>query len=203
MENTEAEALRLKVEMNYLRLGYGRMGVPKPDATNKNFRDWKQAKLGLFYRPSDTEISYSRWMISHGQGNHWTVDEEEHLADEDFQGPKIGWEPCVFGYWFLADVAQTCPRINRSRDGLMGAIRLLSLEEYVIVCWTTRDLSGPFIDSDGTWCWLRTSFGAGALSAILFEGSLVISRHTASATAVPNRKGGGRIVVGEVALAVA
>jgi len=182
-----AEELRAKVEANYRRLGHLAVTVPKPSASNRNFADWERSNLELNYRPADSELTYEAWMTSHGQANHWTVTNETERA-------KIGWEPRAIGYWFLADVSPACPKLNTSRDDLMKAIRLLSLEEYAILYWTHRDLTGLRIDVS-TWCWLRTRFGSGALYATDYGGGICVLGIGASTLAVPSDCAGGRCVV--------
>jgi len=182
-----AEEIRAKVEANYRRLGHLAVTVPKPSASNRNFADWERSNLGLFYRPADSELTYEAWMTSHGQGKHWTVTDESARKG-------IGWEPRAIGYWFLAEIAPACPLLNTCRNDLMKAVRLLSLEEYAILYWTHRDLTGLRIDVS-TWCWLRTRFGSGALDADGCAGGIGVSRDGASYLAVPYVVGGGRCVV--------
>lgn len=183
-----AEELRAKVEANHRRLGHNRVNVPKPDVKNKDIRDWKEAKLGLFYRPADSELTYTEWMTSHGQGKHWTI-------ANAFERNLVVWEPCAIGYWFLAEIVTTCPRTKTRWNDLtasVSGISLLSLEEYVIVYWTQCDLIGLRIDVS-TWCWLRTRFGSGAaLCTYGSDAGICVDRRDASGLAVPYDVGGGR-----------
>ncbi len=183
-----AEERRSAIETN-LRKRNHIVSVPKPDASNRNFADWKEAGMGLFYRAPDSVVSYTAWMTSHGQAKHWTV------ADEN-ERKKIVWEPCVIGYWFLAEISLVCPQVKTSWNDLTAptsGIRLLSLEEYAIVYWTHRDLTGERIDIN-TWSWLRTRYGLGALRASDDGGGVSVSRGDASYLSAPDDNGGGRAV---------
>lgn len=185
-----AEERRVVVEANYRRLGHNAVNVPRPSTSNHNVEDWDRSGLELNYRPADSELTYDAWMISHGQSKHWTV------TDEDAR-KQIGWEPCAIGYWFLAEIAPACPKLSTSWNDLTSpasGIRLLSLEEYAIVYWTHRDITGLRIDVS-TWCWLRTRYGLGALDASDYDGEIHVSRYGASSLAVPDDCGGGRGVV--------
>ncbi|MEI6511570.1 MAG: hypothetical protein WCO25_06085 [Candidatus Uhrbacteria bacterium] len=186
-KRSRAEERRILIEANYRAKGHLAVTVPRPSASNRNFADWEQSNLGLFYRPADSELTYEAWMTSHGQASHWTVTDETERA-------KIVWEPCKIGYWFLAEIAPACPRTKTSWNDLTApasGIRLLSLEEYAVVYWTHRDLTGLRIDVS-TWCWLRTRCGSGALYARDCVGGINVYRFDASLLAVPCDLGGGR-----------
>ncbi len=76
------------------------------------------------------------------------------------------WEDAVAGYWFTAEIARRCPRLETSCKALMhpgSGVCLLSLEEYAIVYWTHRDLTGVRLDR-GVECWLRTRCGSRVLN---------------------------------------
>ena len=182
-----AEEHRAVVEANYRAKGHLRVNVPSTAASNRELLAWKKDNLALFYRASDSECSYAEWMGSHGQASHWTVADEVERA-------KVVWEPCPIGYWFLAEIAPACPRTKTSWNDLTSpasGIRLLSLEEYAVVYWTHRDLTGLRIDVS-TWCWLRTRCGSGALRASDYDGEVGVGRRGASSLAVPYVVGGGR-----------
>ena len=182
-----AEELRVAVEANYRARGHLAVTVPKITVSNRQLDVWAKAGLAYFYRAADSELTYEAWMTSHGQGNHWTVTDEAARK-------QIVWEPCAIGYWFLAEVSLACPRLKTSWNDLMApasGIRLLSLEEYAVVYWTHRDLTGLRIDV-GTWCWLRTRCGSGALGASGYDGEVFVYGSAASRLAVPYDCGGGR-----------
>lgn len=184
-----AEERRAAVEANYRRLGHKAVTVPRPSASNRNLASWERSNLGLFYRPADSELTYEAWMTSHGQSKYWTVTDEAARKE-------IGWEPCAIGYWFLAEIAPACSKLNTSWNDLTSpksGIRLLSLEEYVFVYLTHRDLTGLRIDVSA-WCWLRTRFGLGALRANCRGGKIHVDGYGASSLAVPYGNAGGRAV---------
>jgi len=182
-----AEELRATVEANYRARGHS-VTVPKLAASNRQLDSWAKAGLAPFYRAPDSEVTYAAWMTSHGQAGHWT------LVHDDRE--QIVWEPCLIGYWFLAEVAPACKRLKTSWNDLTApasGIRLLSLEEYAIVYWTHRNLTGLRIDVS-TWCWLRTRYGLGALSAYEHDGGIIVHWLDASHLAVPYDDDGGRAV---------
>ena len=72
-------------------------------------------------------------------------------------------------------------------------MKLLCLEEYVIVYRTHRDLKGERLDIS-TWCWLRTRYGLGALRAGAFAGEVLVGRIAAGDLSVPLGSVGGRAV---------
>lgn len=123
-----------------------------------------------------------------GQANHWTVTDQAERA-------KIGWETTATGYWFWAEVASTCPRTGTSRNDLMKAIHLLSLEEYVIVRHLTKAGKSLMLDQGGVTCtWLRTSYdGSGALDADGCDGGVDVYGHGAEGLADAYAFAGGRL----------
>jgi len=180
-----AEELRAAVEANYRARGHA-VTVPNLVASNRQLDAWAKAGLAPFYRAPDSEVTYAAWMTSHGQANHWTLTHDDR--------EKIVWEPCKIGYWFLSEIAPACPRTKTSWNDLTApasGIRLLSLEEYAIVYWTHRDLTGLRIDVS-TWCWLRTRYGSGALSADDYDGVISVYWHVVFCLVVPYDNAGGR-----------
>jgi len=181
-----AEERRKAIEANFRKLGF-EISVPKPDVSNTTFKSWKREGRELFYRPATAEVSYEAWITAHGQAKHWTV---TNVADR----AKVGWEDATKGYWFTTEIAPACPRLKTHWIDLMAAVRLLSLEEYVIVYWTHCHLmSGAMIDIS-TWCWLRTRFGRGALSACDNGGGVRVSRCGGNELSISFGGGGGRAV---------
>ncbi len=194
-----AEQRRAVVEANFLKRGHA-ITVPNPVVSNTALKRLRSEKRGLFYRPSTVELGYESWMLGYeswmlgyeswmtsvGQGSHWTVTNHNDSA-------KVAWEPAMAGYWFTAEIALVCPRVKTSWNDLTGSIRLLSLEEYAIVYWTHRDLTGERIDVS-TWCWLRTRFGQGALSAFDDVGKLSVKRRDALGLSISYSGEGGRAV---------
>jgi hypothetical protein len=180
-----AEERRAVIEMNFKKCGFT-VTVPKPLASNRDFDAWAKAGMGLFWHAPDVEVSYEGWMMSHGQSNHWTVTNEAERK-------KIGWERTVIGYWFLAEIVPACSRLKTSWNNLSRSVKLLSLEEYVVVYWTHCDLTGLRIDVS-TWCWLRTRYGLGARDAFDFGGGVCVYGSGAGGLSVPRDLVGGRAV---------
>lgn len=139
------------VRQLYHNLGFIKIEVPKPHVSNREIR--RRAGLGqkLFYRPATAAISFKQFMIACGQPDSGVITKPEIEK-------KISWESVKEGYWFWAEVAPHCPRAGTSLFELKKSIKLLSLEEYVIVFYMERAESGSCIDQF-TVCWLRTYFG--------------------------------------------
>ena len=180
-----AEERRAQIEANFRKRGF-EISVPKPSVSNTTLKRWRREGRELFYRPATALVSYETWMTSCGQANHWTVGNQADRA-------KVAWEPAAVGYWFVAEIASICPRVKTSWNDLTGSIRLLCLEEYAIVYWTHRDLTGLRIDIS-TWCWLRTRFGQSALRANDCDGGVDGDGDDASDLSVPCDSEGGRAV---------
>lgn len=183
-----AEERRAVVEANFRKRGF-EISVPKPNVSNTTLKRWCREGRELFYRPATALVSYEAWLTAHGQANHWTVANEADRA-------KIGWEAATVGYWFTAEIAPSCPRLKTSWNDLTApasGIRLLSLEEYALVYWTHRDLTGKRIDIS-TWCWLRTRFGRSALSASDYDGGVGVSWLDPDYLSIPYDNEGGRAV---------
>lgn len=180
-----AEERRVAVEANFRKRGF-EISVPKPDVSNTTLKRWLREGRELFYRPTTTLVSYDAWMTAHGQANHWTVANQADRA-------KVGWENAAEGYWFTAEIAPACPRLNTSWNDLTVAVKLLSLEEYAIVYWTHRDLTGKRVDIS-TWCWLRTRFGLGVLDASGPVGGVGVGRRGPGILSIPCDVEGGRAV---------
>lgn len=181
-----AQVRRTAVEAAFHKRGHIAVVVPKPAASNRDFARWEKENRALFYHPADSQMTYEVFMASVGQCDHWTVVDEAQRAE-------IGWEPTQVGYWFLAQVAPFCPRLNTSRNDLTGSIKLLSLKEYAIAYWLHRDQSNVRIDVH-TWCWLRTCCGLSALDARDYVGEVSVRRLDAAGLAIPYPIGGGRAV---------
>ncbi|MDP3985703.1 MAG: hypothetical protein Q8P82_02980 [bacterium] len=158
-----AEERRIAMEQFLRARGFPTLAVPKSDVSNREFA--RREKLGqqLFFMPFTTQADYDTFMTSVGQATHWTVADQAERA-------KIGWEFSEVGYWFWAEVAPNCPRIKTSWNTLTTQIRLLSLEEYVIVWHATKAETQVMLDHP-TWCWLRSRYGgSGALRADGYDG---------------------------------
>lgn len=189
--NDLAEERRLEVEVFFKSRGFTNIVVPNLNASNGQLNAWRKAGKEPEYRPSDAEVPYDAFMVSVGQGDHWTVTEyKKYRAGES---STIGWEPCDVGYWFLADVAPSCPRLSTSWNDLTAntKIRLLSLEEYVIT-WYERKSKDVVLDIS-TWCWLRTRYNqTGALRADGYNGKVRVGNHDAEDLARSWSRRGGR-----------
>lgn len=155
LAGARAEDRRRWFELWYSTLRFS-VAVPMPQVTDKEFARRGRISQRLFFRPSTDRVSYQAFMKSVGWG-----------ADQTVSGAAvtgIQWEPTEEGYWFWAEILNRVPRQNCSWQNLMFAHRLLSVEEYVIVCWAHWSETRHFID-ETTMCWLRTRVGSGVLSA--------------------------------------
>lgn len=163
-----AEKRRQYFEDWYRKLGFTTITVPTPGVSNREFA--RRAKLGqqLFFRPATKDVSYEAFMKAVGQGDHWTVTDQTERV-------KIAWEPTETGYWFWAEVQESCPRLRTCWDNLSKEVNLLCLEEYVIVWHSYEAETGERLDSH-TWTWLRTRFGRGTLRADEYSGRVNVSR---------------------------
>ena len=180
-----AEERHAAIEANFRVRGFG-ISVPKPDVSNTTYKRWRREGRELFYRPATAQMAYAMWMTSRGQGKHWIMANQANRA-------KVGWEDAAQGYWFTVEVAEACPRLNTSWNGLMVATKLLSLEEYVIAYWVHRDLTGVRLDVS-TWCWLRTRYGLSALIASDCDGEVHVLGLVAADLSLPFGLAGGRAV---------
>ncbi|MFH2136602.1 MAG: hypothetical protein ABII19_03170 [Patescibacteria group bacterium] len=136
-------------------LGFARIAVPKPAASNRDFARWRKSQVGLIYVPAATRAFYERFMVVVGQVN-WTV------AHEDRE--SIVWDDSPSGgYWLKVDLASNCPGLGMSWDALQVQarllaplqVRLLSLAEYVIAWYATKARFNRALDLQ-TSCWTRT-----------------------------------------------
>ncbi len=148
------KSLRLKLDI----------AVPKPQVSNREMR-WKQDEgFALFYRPPTSAAPYPWLMAEICQGHHWTeIPEERDIRELKFPPgwkpddghPLIVWEPTDTGYWFWAEIAETCPRLGEAdhtgpggwseyqtanekrrrqrRLQLLAQVGLPSIEEYIII----------------------------------------------------------------------
>lgn len=158
-----AEGRRAWFEDWYRKLGFT-VTVPKPPVSNREFARREKAGEALFYRPATCEISYKTFMAAVGQISDWTVMTSDSA--------KIDWDPANKGYWFWAEI-QKNSRLTMSWNQLSKQIRLLSLEEYVIV-WHAHKANGTTLDVN-TWCWLKTRFGAGAICICVCDGTFKVN----------------------------
>lgn len=150
-----AEDRRRWFELWYSTLEFS-VVVPTPPVTDKEFARRGRIRQRLFFRPPTLQVSYQAFMKAVGKNEDPTM--SKTAQDE------VNWEPADEGYWFWAEVAFYCPRLNLSWQNLMFACRLLSVEEYVIACWAHWSATGREIDMN-TNCWLRTRVGNSVLSA--------------------------------------
>jgi len=169
----------------YRELGFN-LSVPLPAVSDKEFSRRGDLGQDLFYRPSSSMASYEALMTAVGQSNHWTLTHGDR--------EKVVWEPTATGYWFWAEVAQDCPRLGTPWNKLtkVQKLNLLSLEEYVIVWWAHKAATNVMLDA-GTWSWLRTRFGRGALHAYECDGRVDASRWNDDVLACPYDFAGGRV----------
>lgn len=142
----------------YRKLGFN-ITVPFPPVSDPEFRRRKGLGQAIFYRPATLEVSYEALMQVFGEGNHWTIKDNDNRQ-------KIKWEPTLTGYWFWAEVAQDCPRINTSwyNFGEEQMVNLVSIEEYAIIFLITKAETSVSIDVE-TASWLRTRFDQEVLDA--------------------------------------
>lgn len=167
--------------------------IPKPMLddkviSNREFERRRKANQELFYRHSDKLLSYQAFMTANGQAKHWTVAEEAERK-------KIIWEATEEGYWFWAEVPERCPGLGETWNDLSGSIRLLSLEEYVVVFHATKFLTSLVIDVT-TWCWLRTrcktASGLGALRTYGDSGQVGVFCYSSEGLSELEGNDGGR-----------
>jgi len=168
----------------YRDLGF-EIQVPIPDVNDAEYERRKSLEIpqAMFYRPATSEVSYEAFMEAVGQGWHWTVGH----ADRE----KIGWEPTAQGYWYWAEVSPECPRLYWTWLNLMDSVRLLSLEEYVIVWYAHKAATGRDLDVP-TWCWLRTRYDLSALDACEHDGEVDINTFGVRGLSRPSNDEGGR-----------
>lgn len=147
--------------------------VPKPAVSNREFnRKARQGKV-LCYRPATNEVSYEAFMNAVGQGDNWTVKDEGERV-------KIGWEPTEQGYWFWAEAQKDCLRLETCWNDLSASIKLLALEEYVILWHAHKAKTGGEMLDVHTWCWLRTCSERSALLADESDECVNVSRYDGS-----------------------
>lgn len=169
----------------YAKLGFN-FSIPFPPVSDEEFKLREGLGQALFCRPSALEVSYEALMGALGQGEHWTVTDKDDRK-------KIVWELAQTGYWFWAEVAESCPRLGTPWNTLVGGqkLNLLSLEEYVIVWWATKAETNTLLDVR-TWSWLRTRFGSSALRAFEYDGGVHVLRWREGYLADSYDNGGGR-----------
>ena len=178
-----AEQCRAWFEDWYRSLGFA-ITVPKPNVTNREFARRTERHQVLTYEPATADVPYEAFMRAVGQGDHWTVTDEGERA-------KIGWEPIAKGYWHWVDAQDVSPRLGVSWKRLTANLRLLSLEEYVKFRHALKAKTGRMLDVR-TWCWLRTRFGRGALSAYGHGSRVHVHRSSADGLSIPFGGAGGR-----------
>lgn len=164
-----ATARRYWFQNWYRELGFN-LSIPFPPISDEEFKQREDLGQALFYRPPTSKVSYEALMSALGQGKHWTVTNKDDRN-------KIVWEFTKRGYWFWAEVAESCPRLGKSWNNLTKKekLNLLSLEEYVIVWWAPRANTNTVLDIS-TWSWLRTRFGSSALGAGEYRGGVGVER---------------------------
>lgn len=144
-----AEEERVWWQTWFVKLGFARIAIPKPEDSNRAFARWQKSQSGLIYVPSVTREFYEQFMIRVCQGGHWTVDHADRKG--------IVWEGSQQGYWLRVEMNRDSPRVWKKRNELLGQCRLLSLMEYVILWHALKARTGQILDMD-TWCWLRTGY---------------------------------------------
>lgn len=185
MSGNHVDARRQQIEQWFQGLGF-QVTVPKPEVSNHDFDRREKTVQQLFYRPSLKDVSYDAFMKAVGQERNWTVtDEAMH--------EKIGWEPVEQGYWFWAEIWSECPRLGETWHKLNKTVRLLALEEYVIIWWATNHLTGQMLDRHrSTMNWLRTRYDDDGAMACESDAGVVICKEGARGLFVPHRYLGGR-----------
>ncbi len=178
-----AEQCRGWFENWYRSLGFA-ITVPKPNVTNREFARRAKRHQKITYEPAAADVPYEAFMRAVGQGDHWTVTNEDERA-------KIGWEPTVVGFWHWVDAQDACPRLGTSWNDLTATLHLLSLEEHVKFWHAVKAETSRMLDRS-TWSWLRTRFGQGALSALGYDGQVYVYGLSADALSVPCGFEGGR-----------
>lgn len=189
-----AEERQQAMERFYHELGLDGFEIPLPTmggkrVSNREIGRRAQAGQALFYRPATSDVSYEAFMQAVGQGDHWTVTDEDERA-------KITWEPAETGYWFWAEIQDSCPRTGTCWNDLTSEHTLLCLEEYMIVWHVMRVLENVLLDRP-TWCWLRTRYqtdsGSGALNVDEYDGRVIVCRSGPGDLSIDFVNAGGRV----------
>ncbi len=185
---------RNEITAFYRGLGFDTLEIPVPTMGGKrvsNNEFGRRAKAGqaLFFRPATSLISYNRFMTAVGQMDHWTVLDEAECEN-------IAWEPTETGYWFWAEIQDSCLRVGTSWNDLTAEHNLLCLEEYMIVWHVMRVLESIMIDCE-TWSWLRTRYqavpGPSALYALMHYDEVHVGWNRSRGLSLGHRETGGRI----------
>ncbi len=193
-KHNRAQERQQAMETFYRDLGFDELEIPVPTMdgkpiSNREFGRRAKANQALFYRPATSDVSYEAFMQAVGQDEHWTV------ADED-ERAKIAWEPTEEGYWFWAEVQDSCPRTGTCWNDLTAEHTLLCIEEYVIVWHAMRVLEDTLIDRS-TWSWLRTRYqtdsGSGALYVFEYDGGVDVYRSRPEHLSIDYDYVGGRV----------
>jgi len=166
----------------YKKLGFD-IDVPIPNIRPDEIERRSKLEIpqALFYRPPTKDMSYEDFMTAVGQGDDWTIRNQDSRT-------KIGWESTETGYWYWAEVDRFAPRDDVSWDDLDASIRLLSLEEYVIL-WRAHysEMDIDFYTGN----FLRTKCGSGVLS-VHEEDAEIRVKHYFGTLAAPVGTTGGR-----------
>jgi hypothetical protein len=158
--------------------------VPVPDASRREFRRQTELVKKLVCRWPD----HDQFMSAVGQSNHWTV-----INQADRQ--KIGWEQAPGLLWFWGEARLDCPRLGQTWNQLAvtPGLRVISLEEYFALWQAYRVETNQLLDLR-TRSWLRTRFGAGALSASEYDCCRVaVNGYAAESLSFPYDYRGGRV----------
>ncbi|MFH1429979.1 MAG: hypothetical protein ABIG71_00470 [Candidatus Uhrbacteria bacterium] len=116
--------------------------VPVPNVSDEEYA--KQRNLGkeLFYRPADAEFVLGTFLESASALKECMQLEASwgRIRPVEFLFSRAGGpilEPVLDGYWYWAEAMNECPRSGTSWNDLTKAVRLLSIDEYVVAIFAT------------------------------------------------------------------
>ena len=143
--------------------------VSDEDYLEKKKEGRKEGRKEAFYIPATHECSYDDFKRAIGNVDDWTMVNKEERK-------KIKWEHRREGRWIWVEASDPCPRQEMSFDAMCESIKLLSLEEYVIVCAFHFRQTGQLLDQRA-WTFLSTLWDAGCVEqGVLFAMGLNIYR---------------------------
>lgn len=179
-----AGEMRLRFMEDFFRKIGIKIVVLYPNITNDIFDQWIARGFQLFYIPSSKSIPRAELLAALG------VTELCAFTD-NFVFENIVWENVGAGYWFWAEVGETCPRREKTRREITSEVTLPSLEEYVIAWHAWFLETGGSMDI-ATWCFLRTKYKKDMLYARGWINNVLMGINSRDELALKFASGGGR-----------